>query len=233
MKYITSIMLLAFFAISACAHEIDPQDNVSVVGVGEVEAEPDQAILMINVKALAPDLATAKKQADDKYIKVLSVIKSAGLKDRQIKATRINAQPQYEWRTNKRQYTGELVSRSLSLTVNDLDIIPELMQSLVENDVSSIDGMQTGFKDRKKLEMKALELASKDAKDKAKFLAEQLNRNLGSAYLISENNNSAPVLYQHSSRMASSAMTDESAAPPEMVGTQKIRASINVKFNLL
>ena len=226
--------LLLLVSAGACAHEDGrEQDHISVVGVGEVEQEPDQAILNIGINARQPSLQAAKKLADDRYRKVLSVINKAGIDKKSVKATRITAQPEYEWRSNKRIYKGELVSRSLRITINDLDKVSPLMQALVENEVSTIDGMSTGFKDRKGLQRKALAAAADEAKSKARFLAERLGRDLGSAYLITEHNNNAPqMVRQERAMMAKSSLASE-APPPEMFGTQKIQATVNVSFNLL
>ncbi|NNC99914.1 MAG: SIMPL domain-containing protein, partial [Gammaproteobacteria bacterium] len=83
------------------------QDHVNVVGVGEIAEEPDQATLDISVNARQPTLLAAKQMADDRYRAVLEVIKEAGIESQFVKATRVNAQPEYEWRNNQRVYRGE------------------------------------------------------------------------------------------------------------------------------
>lgn len=222
------------FSVSACAHEPVPeQDHISVVGVGEIEQEPDQAIVNVSINAKQPTLPEAKKVADEKYRSVLAVLKKMAIDKKHIKATRISAQPEYEWSNNKQIYKGERVSRSLAITVNDLEKVSPLMQALVENGVSTIDGMNTGFKDPKALQEKAMAAAADDAKAKAKFLAERLGRNLGSAYLISEHNNSQPLVRRPQPSMMARSMSAEQAPPPEMFGTQKVSATVNVSFNLL
>lgn len=227
-------MLLVLVSAVACAHEASSeQDHISVVGVGEVEQEPDQATLRISISAKQPTLIATKKLADERYRGVLKVIEDAGIETKGVKATRVSAQPQYEWRNSKQIYTGELVSRSLNIIINDLDKVSPLMQALVENGVSTIDGMETGFKDRKSLQQQALAAAADDAKSKAKFLAERLGRNLGSAYIISEHNSNAPQMVRRESMMMKSDMAASVSAPPEMFGTQKVRATVNVSFNLL
>ena len=92
MKMIANLLCLMLLAASASAHQSIEQNHVKVVGVGEVEKEPDQATLNISIEARKPDLVAAKKSADDKYSTVLAVIKKAGIADKAIKATRINAQ---------------------------------------------------------------------------------------------------------------------------------------------
>lgn len=236
MNIVKLIFTATLFAVvgtsSVFAHDDNQVDHIAVVGAGEIEAEPDQATLRVRVSAQKPDMIAAKQLADERYAKVLAVLKRAGIKKTNIKATQVIAQPQYEWNNSKRIYKGELVSRSLSITINDLEKVSPLMQALVENDVSSIDGLDTGFQDRAGLLELALAAAADDAKSKATFLANRLGRKLGSAYLITEHNAQAPRQARGGvEMMRSSAMVAD--APPEMFGTQKISARVNVKFNLL
>lgn len=237
MKTIANLCLLLMLSMSVSAHNSIEQDHVKVVGVGEVEQEPDQATLSISIEAKKPDLVAAKKAADDKYRKVLAVIQKAGIADKDIKATRINAQPEYEWRNNSRTYKGERVSRSLSVTIDDLDKVSQLMQDIVEGGVSRIDGLQTGFKNPKALQKLALAAAADDARQKAEFLAKRLKRDLGEAYSITEHNAniSRPVhrAMAMDAEMAVSARGAAAPPPQEMFGSQKVRATVNVSFGLL
>lgn len=234
MKHFIPATMALMLSIAASAHEpVEVQDHISVVGVGEIEQEPDQAILNISINARQPTLTQAKKQADDQYRRVLEVIKKANIDKKQLTTSRINAQPEYEWRNSKRVYKGELVARSLRIKINALDKVSPLMQALVENGVSTIDSMSTGFKDTEALQQKAMAAAADNAKAKAKFLAERLGRNLGSAYLIREPNSAAPQLIQQPALMMAKSMSADAAPPPEMFGTQKIQARIEVSFNLL
>lgn len=235
MKLLTSLLFLLLTANVTLAHQSIEQDHVKVIGVGEIEKEPDQATLNISIEAREPNLIAAKKVADEKYSTVLAVIKKASIADKDIKATRINAQPIHEWQNNTRIYKGELVSRSLAVTINDLDIVSQLMQDIVEGGVSRIDGLQTGFKNPKALQELAMGAAADDARHKAEFLAKRLGRSLGDAYSITEHNVNAARPVNRGMAMAVSARVMAESAPPpqEMLGPQKIKATVNVSFGLL
>lgn len=234
MRYFTTLVFFYLFSLSILAHDAGPQqDHIAVVGVGEVEQEPDLATLSITVEAREPDLLSAKKVADERYRKVLAVIEKAGIKDEAVTATQIIAQPEYEWRDSKRIFKGERVSRTLSIEIDELDKISPLMQSLVENEVSTINGLTTGFKDRTVLINLALAAAADNAKSKAEFLANRLGRSLGEAFLITEFNDTAPQVMQAESMMQSRALASDAAPPPERFGKQSLRVQINVSFALL
>jgi uncharacterized protein YggE len=234
MKHLLFITMLAVIALPACAHEQRSEtDQVSVTGVGEIKAEPDQATLRLSIKALGKDLASAKRDADQRYQQVLDVISKAGIADAQVKVVHLSMQPRYEWSSNKQQYKGEEVSRSLSVIINDLQKVSPLMQAMVENGLSTMDGLSTGFQNRSALLQQALGAATLDAKAKAVFLAKQFDRNLGQAILISEHNSGGPIHQQQDMRMSQrTSMAEAYVAPQEMFGTQTISATVNVSFEL-
>jgi len=234
MKHLLVWIILSICASPAFAHQEQHKlrDSVSVIGLGEIESEPDQAILSVSVTAVDQTLSQAKQVADESYRSVLKVIKAAGIPDKQVKVVHLSMQPQYEWETNKQILKGQRVSRSLNITVNNLDKVAPLMQALVDNRVSTVDALSTGFQDRSALINQALGLATIDAKNKAKFLAEQLDRNLGKAIEIIENTNNTPIIRQHNVQLQSSATFSKAAPPDEMFGTQKIQTNINVRFEL-
>jgi len=215
------------------AQEQTQSNQISVVGVGEIEQEPDQAILHIGINAKAQTLVDAKKIADQHYEKALEIIFAANIDDKFIKATRINSQPQYDYNSSPKKYVGEVMSRSISITINDLDALSPLMQTLVESGVSTIDGVATGFQDKLALERQALALAAKDAKQKAIFIAQQLDREAGNAIFISEQNISNQVpQFRPEAASFSRAVSVSVNAPAEKFGTQKIEATLNVVFSL-
>ncbi len=239
MKKITFFTVCASLLLIgiACAQPTDShvsthvKDTIRVIGHGEVSAEPDKAIISISVSAINPNVNAAKAEADKKYQQVLAVAKAQGIERTDIKLLGINLNPEYEWRNNKQNLTGTRVNRSLAITVKKMSSVAPLLQGLVESNVSRIDRVQTGFKDRAGLERKALTAAIADAKEKAQFLASQFSKELSSAYSISEHVQQ-PTLRRFDDgmlRRQASAMSAD--LPPEHFGTQKVTAQVSVVFH--
>ena len=229
------ILIVAMSLMTACASETQHQkqyDFISVAGAGVIKAEPDKVILNLSSTAKESNTAIAKQKADIAYKKILKVLKQAGISDKRIKVTRLSIQPEYQWTNNKQAYKGERVTRNISVEIHDLDKVSGVIQALVENGVSTIDNMQTGFIDEKELKQQAMAAAATAAKRKAKFLARQLDRKLGAAYEISENDTSAPLFRHQQIESFARAKSTSYDAPAEMFGTQEIRSTINVRFKL-
>jgi len=204
-------------------------DTISVTGLGEVNAEPDQAKILLTISSVNQDVNLAKAEADKKYQAVIDSATKQGLKRTDIKSSGISLQPEYQWRNNTQNLIGTRVSRSLTLTVNEIDRVAALLQRLVENNVSTLSGVQTSFKDRKVLERQALTAAIADAKDKATFLAQQFNKKLGATHTISEHVQQAG--FQPFSADLVQARVASAEVPQERFGTQSIKARINVVFH--
>ncbi|RBP53619.1 SIMPL domain-containing protein [Arenicella xantha] len=229
---IVALVLVAssMFGNFAIGHEGPVEDQIQVLGTGEINAEPDQVVLTVSVYAVEPDQATAKRKADSAYQAVLGQIAKYGIADADVKVTRLAMNPEYEWTDNQRQHRGERVSRTLAITVNDVSVLSDLLQALVEQGVSEVNSMQAGFQDSAAIKQRALALAVNDAKQKASFLAKQLDRSRGAALQIIEQNSDVPMF--RGPEMAMSRSRDADAPPPEMLGTQAIRATIQITFRL-
>jgi len=231
MKRFICLFLISLISVSSMANDEMTKvgDTIQVQGNGEVTAEPDQAILSLSVNALSKDVEAAKQQADSKYKAVLAAAKKNGIDRLDIKSSGISVQPEYQWRDNSQVLVGTRITRSVTITVNEIDRVAELLQDLVEGEVSTVNNVQTGFKDRKSLERKALKAAIEDAKDKAQFLADQFGKTLGSAKTISETQRqSSPRQFRGGMEMAKSMAAD---LPEEHFGTQAVRATVNVVFH--
>lgn len=229
------IFLLALIGSMASAnvaysHDTTPVDQVQVIGTGEVDVEPDQVTLAVSVYAVASNQVGAKQAADDAYQSVLDEALRQGVDKTQVKVTQLRMNPEYVWESNKREYRGERVSRELSITVTDLTSLSTLLQNLVVDGVSEINSMQAGLQDASALQQQALAEAVGDARQKASFLAEQLGRTLGPVMQIVEQNAEAPMFVRQ--EMAMSRSMQANAPPAEMLGTQTVKAHVNLTFRL-
>lgn len=233
-----SFLLMAAFVLvlTACGGESYHQtypESVSVLGTGLIQAEPDKATLIIGSSAKEPTAIKAKEKADAAYRKILTVLKKANIPKKHIKVTNLSIRPEYQWQGDQQIYKGERVSRTLQIEVHDLEKVSSLVQDLVGSGVTTINRIQTGFIDQKALQRQAMALATKDAKQKADFLAQQLDRDLGVAFDIIEDNNGAP--WQRPAQLegfSTRAQSIASDVPPDMFGTQDVRAMVKVRFKL-
>lgn len=238
MKKVTTILfvLSAFFNVIASAHDstVAAQDSVTVTGEGFVDAEPDMLDLRVDLFAIKPTLKAAKAELDQRYREALKVIKNYKIADADVKLTRLNSQTEYDWNKQQRVFKGYRVSRNLQVSVRDLGTYPELLQSLVNANISNINNATPRFSDDTATKEQALAVAVASAKRKAESLAAQFNRRLGQVAFISEGqvNASVPRPMMAKSRSMTVQSDILQAAPPAMLGTQRINARVTVVYRL-
>ena len=232
--YLLLIVLLVMPNMAALASETVSHDSITVSATGHVDAEPDIVDLQFELFAIAPTLKQAKQQVDETYQNTLTAIKQFNIADQDIQLTRINSRAEYDWQKQQRVFKGQRVSRNLRLTIRQLAIYPEVLESLVNVGISEVTNINTRFSNRAQLEQAALANAVQRAKDKATFLATQFDRRLGQVEQISEG--SAPVFRHHSLRQRSESRSvlaqADAVLPTAMFGTQKIMATVSVIYRL-
>lgn len=235
LSFFLTFILFAISPTLSLAHSNDSltSDTVSVSGQGFIEAEPDMVDLHINLTATKPTLKEAKTDVDRRYQQVLEAIRGHNISDKDIKLTRLNSHQDYEWRNSKRIFKGFQLSRSLQISIRDTDKFPDVQQSLIDAGISNISHVNPRFSDDTAIKELALAEAVKVAKRKAQSLAKQFDRQLGAVASISEGGvhipSPRPFAKHPRAMMADSA---ESAPAPELLGTQKINATISVVFRL-
>jgi len=221
---------------SAYAHSENQltDDTISVSGTGFIDAEPDVVDININLNATKKTLKAAKADVDDRYREVLKAIDNYSINKKDIKLTRLNSHQDYEWVNNKRILKGFRLNRTLKITVRDTDKFPDIQQSLINAGITNINHVSPRFGDDTLIREMALKEAAKAAKRKAQSLADQFGRQLGAVASISEGNVRMPTPRPYMKQARSMAMADAmvESAPAEMLGTQKVTATISVVFRL-
>lgn len=233
---ITLFFLTALFTVTVNAHDADrvAQDSVTVTGEGFIDAEPDMLDLRVDLFAVKPTLKEAKAEVDQYYRDALKTIKQYNIADVDVKLTRIHSNAEYDWGKQQRKFKGYRVSRNLQISVRDLSIYPELLQSLVNAGISNINNATPRFSDNTAIKEQALAAAVESAKRKAWSLAKRFDRALGKVAFISEGNVSSSIPQPMIARSRGMSMQSEAvqSVPPAMLGTQRINASITVVYRL-
>ncbi|MEO0368028.1 MAG: SIMPL domain-containing protein [Pseudomonadota bacterium] len=233
------VIMSLLFAVTqvACAQELNEgaatEDTISVIGVGEVEVEFDKATLQLQISAEAKQLSQAKQKADQEYETFLATLKSLNISTNSLGLNQLNMNPVYTWRnangTNERIQTGFAVSRSLRLDVEDLEVLPSLLEKLASQNLIEVQNIARGVQDSSIANEAALSMAASDARKRGEFLAAQFGRKLGEVKSIKEQGVQSPVSpipYAAGMRAASADL------PAEHLGSTTVRASVHVIFRL-
>ncbi|MEK7642391.1 MAG: SIMPL domain-containing protein [Patescibacteria group bacterium] len=187
--------------------ETYPQSTIMATGEGEAFAIPDIASFSFTVQESGESAESAQRLLDGKVNVALTMIKNAGVEEKDIKTTSYNVYPKYEWEQvycvqmvgaycppGKNVLVGYEVSQTVSIKIRKVDMAGELVNKVGSSGISNISGVDFTIDDRDRYVAEAREAAIKEAKEEAKLLAKQLGVKLGKIMYYNDNGN-YPVPY--------------------------------------
>ncbi|ABD82346.1 SIMPL domain-containing protein [Saccharophagus degradans] len=161
------------------------------VGSSEQDVKPNIATIQLGVMAFEKDSDLALKTVNLASTSVIGVLKKYGVPVGNVEASDIEKSTKRKRDSdyNTLDVLGYEVSRSITVKLENLSKYSELMSDLVA--INNVSGARTAFdiSNRKEIEAKLMETASKDARDKAEKMAISLGTKIQSVYAISQASN--------------------------------------------
>lgn len=202
--------------------------TVEVSGQGQVQAEPDMAVVRLGVQTQADTAEAALEANNEQMTAVISATMEAGIDESDITTEGFSLQPVYDTGNNglSREVTGYQVNNMVRVTVMDLDMLGGLLDTAVAAGSNTVQGIDFQISNQAELEAQAREAAMMDAQAKAEQLTTRAGAELGSVHSIVELGSSGPgpVIF------AEQAAADSSV--PIQSGTQTIQANVQVIWEI-
>ncbi len=152
------------------------QNQVTIIGRGEVEYKPDMALVNLGVqidKAATPE--NALNQLNEKMSKIIESIKALGIPEENIKTKEYNLYPHYEYKDGASNVTGYSANQQLSIKIKDISensAMPNKVISEASREgANQILGVNFEVSSVNNLKQQARILAIKDAREKAEAMA--------------------------------------------------------------
>lgn len=223
-----------------------PATNVITVnGTGEAFAVPDVAKISFNIHTEAKSMDAAQKTSAEIYAKVKDVIKPFAIEDKNIKTENYNATPKYEWKNDKavacsatycppsngrNVLTGYTIDQTISIKLQAVDKVGELIDALGKAGVSNISGPEYTVSDEDGIKAQARKDAITEAKAKAEVLAKDLGVQLVRIVSFSEN---AGGGYPAPMYGAMDMMVKASAPTTELPkGENKVTSDVSITYEI-
>ena len=207
--------------------------TVRVSGEGRVQIEPDTAVVTVGVDILKPTLKDAQTEATTQMTAVIDALKAAGIdaKDIQTANYSVSILRDYDENGNPAAIKGYQISNQVNVKVRDLDILGDLLDTVVGAGANNIYGIAFLVDDPSKAASQARAQAVGNARQKAEELAGAAGMILGRAVAITESEAPPPSPEVFKSVEADSAAG--SAAPvPVQTGTTEISVTVDVTFEM-
>lgn len=182
------VLLIAFGAFIFKPWHVAPKETVSVTATGTSKAAPTVAKISGNIQTTAQSAEAAQSQNQQKSGNLIEAVKQTGIEEKNIQTTNISVNPQYDYQKRPSQIINYQANTTITVTIKDLENADKVLNTLTQNNVTSIYGPNLEVDDQKLEEAKqeARGKAVSAAKEKAAQLVSLSGRRLGKVVSIEE-----------------------------------------------
>ncbi|MGP1418494.1 MAG: SIMPL domain-containing protein [Sphaerochaetaceae bacterium] len=233
MAALAAAVLLSSCATAGASAKSELSCRIEVQGEARLTAKPDIVEFSVAVSELAPTTSEAQQMANAKISRILEVLKSFGLDDRNISTSNLTFNTEYSWTDSGRNFLGERVSQRVTARMKELASFPALVDALGANLTGiSLDSVSFDLQDKTQLYAQARTLAIAHASEKAQTYAAASGLALGKAVSISEGG-----VYisrgnaKYGAAMAAEAASADGYSTEIPSGEIEISASVNIVFS--
>ncbi len=205
--------------------------TLNVSGYGKVIVVPDIAYLTLGVITEHENAATAQKDNAAAMDKVISTIKSAGIKDEDIRTTNYSIYPKYNYikETGEQRIIGYTANNSIQVTVRDTSKVGEIIDLASKSGVNITSGISFGLSNYDEYYCEALKNAVENAKKKAETMASAFGIVLGVPASMTESGGYAPSpVYRYKADYA--VAEEASFSTPIQSGTIEVSANVSLSY---
>jgi len=228
-----TLVLLTFLMVIAPGFAAaDEARTVSVDGRAEIVTPPDKATLRMGIEARADTVEAARDQVSDTVTRFLKLTRGLTIPDEQVSTAAAIVRPDYDWnpQTRERRLLGYTVTRELVVELTDLERLGQLTESALALGVNQVDPPVLDTSRRTELERQALAEAARDARERARSLAEALGARLGDIRTLQ-----AAASFRPPTPVARGMLAAEADAGAEtyQAGQITVTGSVSASFDLV
>ena len=196
-------------------HTLEVAPNMATLSARLWERTPARAV--DSAREASPEaLSEARSRLEARMGELIRTLEATGLPRSAIQAGSLSVQPSYvqgpvnaDGQPDRRVRTQ--LTRPITMTLDDLEALPDLLDALTTASVDSLDGVSYDLKDRTAASDEALGLAIDRAKAKAALMAERLDIRLGRVLQVQETQMPSfqPQMMMRASDASAKEMTSE------------------------
>ena len=190
--FLAGFLVLIIFLMPGCTKENEqkPQSTISVLGTGTVFVQPDMVQLSVSLSNVNRTTRLAQEEVSRMARQVMTILKNAGIEDKNISTTSLSFRSEYEYRNNGRFLLGQMAEQRLTFSIEDIDSdnerVPRIIDQLIG--INGIELSQINFSIKNNTEhfKRSRELAFEKAVEKAEQYAQLSNLKIIRVLSISE-----------------------------------------------
>ncbi len=238
MRAIAGIVFLLSILMTApadVAAQEAPLRTISVSGEGIYAVEPDMAVVRFGVATRDTDPEVARRENASAAAEAMNAVRDLGIEERKMRMENLRLQPwrEYDNETRRWEELGFEAVRDVVVTVDDLQLLPELVARVVQQGANRLHQVGYELENRDAARNEALTRAINAARSKAELMASTLGITLGQVRSVSEQQFDFPrPMYR--AEMQSMAAMDHAAPEPNAfaAGEIEVRVTVHIVFDL-
>jgi uncharacterized protein YggE len=208
------------------------QKTISLTGAGTASATADEATIRMGVEVTRDRAAEAISDNAESMAAIIDALKLMDISEDDIKTTSYSVYPQYDWTEEGRVLLGYTVTNMVQVTVKNLDIIGDVIDTAGNTGANRMDGISFGLSDAKMQDLKntAYVLALGDATDKADLIAETLGLTISGIQSVTENSYVPARTYVDYAEAGSDMAISSKAPTPIISGDLSVSVNVHIVF---
>jgi uncharacterized protein YggE len=206
-----------------------PQRTITVSGTGKVTLTPDIAYISIGVNTQNASAKDAVAQNTQQAQAVITVIKAAGIAEKDIQTTDFSIYPQQQY-DNQGKLTGitYVVNNSVYVTIRDITKLGDILDKVVQSGANNINSITFDVADKTEALSQARKAAVAEAAKQADELTTATGVKLGDVQTISYSDSTPPVVLP----MARTLDVAQGASVPIQSGSMQISTTVTIVYAL-
>lgn len=184
-------------------------NTITVTGTGTIQSKPELAMVNIGVQTESKTAQDALQQNSEKMISVMDSLKANGIPEENIKTLSYRLDPKMRYDENTPTLIGYTAENTIQVTVGDVNMVGNIIDISVSAGANLVHNIQfTLSKDRlDDLREDAIDLAVKDAQQKADATSRSLGVRLIGPISVSLTPGYEPQPYYEEARIAGTPIT--------------------------
>jgi uncharacterized protein YggE len=238
---IYSVVAFALVLLARIANAVEANapegPHVTTLGRGRVSAPADRAIIEITAVTTERSAAVAKNSVERMVSQLLDGLSALKIPEEDVSVGGLTVSHDYDYQGDKQIDLGFAAERKISVRVKEIVQIDPVLQGALKAGISQVDSVEFTVSNWGDLKERARTLAVVDAREKAKYLAEQFGGCLGDIYSIDTSSDRDDGTYEEiivtARRQGSSIRREPQYVPGNYeAGQVEVTAQLSVVFHL-
>lgn len=233
--------LIVSNAVKSYAERMNP-NTIVINGTGKVSAVPDVSTInfTIRVSSDGNDTKTLQAEIAKKAESTFAKLEDLGIVRTDMRTSNYSVNPKYSYRDCSRMIApcessyvvGYEASESVDIKIRNTENVSKVLDVLAEEKITEVYGPNFEVDDVERLKNEARNLAIRDAREKAKVLADSLGVEIEKIVSFSDASSYPPVVPMAYDAMRNTAKVQAEVMPQIEAGQEEIVSNVAITFQI-